>query len=238
MVSLVIMLLTELVENNMEWIYEVKDREVTMNPAFNKLQADKQKNIIEAAMKEFSENGYEKASTNRIVKKAGIGKGTLFYYFKNKEELYQYVLNSCLDNVFTELLNKINTGETDFIERLKQIAKIKALYHLTYPYDLSLLGTAFLQEENAPIPPSAKQKYEQLVKRQEKAIYDNIDYSLFRKDLDPDKAFRLIQWTLYGYQEELTQRLKHQDLSTIDLDPYWEEFYSYVDELKKVYYEN
>ena len=208
-----------------------------MNPAFQKLQIDKQNSIIEAAMKEFAEKGYENASTNRIVQGAGIGKGTLFYYFKNKEELYQYILNTCLDNVLNELLNKISMDETDFIERLKQIAQIKAVYHLTYPYDLSLLGTAFLQEEKAPIPPSARQKYQQLIDLQEKAIYGNIDQSLFRKDLDPSKAFRLIQWTLHGYQEELTQRLKHQDLSSVDLDPYWEEFYDYLDELKKVYYD-
>lgn len=206
-----------------------------MNPAFMKLDLDKQKNIIEAAMREFAENGYEKASTNRIVKEAGIGKGTLFYYFKNKEDLYHYVLNACLDNVFDELLAKVDTTETDFIERLKQIAQVKAAYHLEYPYDLSLLGSAFLQDD-APIPEDARQKYEKMIRLQETMIYDNIDHSVFRSDLDPEKAFRLIQWTLYGYQEELTQRLKQQDLSSIDLTPYWEEFYGYIDELKKVFY--
>ena len=207
-----------------------------MNPAFQKLSVEKQKNIIEAAVLEFAEKGYEQASTNRIVKEAKIGKGTLFYYFQNKEDLYQYILNACLDNVFNQLLHKINTEETDFIERLKQIAQVKAAYHLEYPHDLSLLGTAFLQEEDAPIPDNAKKKYEEMIKLQEKMMYDDIDHSLFRKDLDPVKSFRLIQWTLSGYQEELTQRLKLQDLSSIDLDPYWEEFYAYMEELKKVFY--
>ena len=51
---------------------------------FNSLDEEKRQKILDAALMEFAEHGYEKASTNRIVKEAGIGKGMLFYYFKSK----------------------------------------------------------------------------------------------------------------------------------------------------------
>lgn len=44
--------------------------------------------ILEAAIIEFAEKGYEAASTNKIKERAKVAKGLLFHYFKNKEKLY------------------------------------------------------------------------------------------------------------------------------------------------------
>ena len=43
-----------------------------MNTRFYSLELEKQQRIINAALKEFARNGYEKASTNEIVKEAEI----------------------------------------------------------------------------------------------------------------------------------------------------------------------
>ena len=51
---------------------------------FTELDEKKQERIIDAALKEFAEYGYENASTNRIVKTCGVSKGSLFKYFENK----------------------------------------------------------------------------------------------------------------------------------------------------------
>ncbi|MER2064628.1 MAG: helix-turn-helix domain-containing protein, partial [Alkalibacterium sp.] len=64
-----------------------------MDAAFLSLDKSKQEKILNAAFQEFSDKGYQQASTNRIAKQAGIGKGTLFYYFGNKEKLFQYLIN-------------------------------------------------------------------------------------------------------------------------------------------------
>lgn len=53
---------------------------------------EKQARIINAAMKEFVKSGYDKASTNKIVKEANISKGSLFNYFHSKKELYLYLI--------------------------------------------------------------------------------------------------------------------------------------------------
>ncbi|MDD3656837.1 MAG: TetR/AcrR family transcriptional regulator, partial [Atribacterota bacterium] len=53
---------------------------------FHSLESEKQERIINAALKEFARNGYGKASTNEIIKQAGISKGSLFNYFNNKKE--------------------------------------------------------------------------------------------------------------------------------------------------------
>ncbi len=58
---------------------------------FANLPEEKQQRIIIVALHEFAEYGFQQASLNRIVKELGIAKGSLYQYFKNKEDLFLYV---------------------------------------------------------------------------------------------------------------------------------------------------
>lgn len=58
--------------------------------------------IMSAAIQEFSTESYEKASFNRIIKACGISKGTMYYYFKSKEDLYLTIIRAC-SREFTQL---------------------------------------------------------------------------------------------------------------------------------------
>lgn len=64
-----------------------------INSQFHKLNIEKQQRIINAALNEFVQSGYEKASTNKIVKNAGISKGSLFNYFRNPESVTKHLYN-------------------------------------------------------------------------------------------------------------------------------------------------
>ena len=44
--------------------------------------------ILDVSKKEFANLGYEDASYNKIIKKIGISKGSMYYYFENKEDLF------------------------------------------------------------------------------------------------------------------------------------------------------
>jgi AcrR family transcriptional regulator len=72
---------------------------------FEKLPASEQQMIIKVCIEEFGDKGYERASTNTIVKNAGIPKGTLFYFFENKKNLFLYLVDHAVDRYvnFVEL---------------------------------------------------------------------------------------------------------------------------------------
>jgi len=61
----------------------------------------KQNKIIQAGIKEFSKYGYNQASVNRIIKLAGISKGSFYQYFVNKYEYYWYINKQLLKNKIT-----------------------------------------------------------------------------------------------------------------------------------------
>ena len=56
-----------------------------MAQLFSSLPDEKQQQILDAAAEVFSREDYKRASTDDIAARAGISKGLLFYYFKNKE---------------------------------------------------------------------------------------------------------------------------------------------------------
>jgi AcrR family transcriptional regulator len=55
------------------------------------LPEDQQETIVRVALGEFARYGYADASLNRIIETAGISKGSLYYYFDGKEDLYAHV---------------------------------------------------------------------------------------------------------------------------------------------------
>jgi len=118
--------------------------DILLNAAFESLPEDKRKLIIDVCMEEFAQNGYEKASTNTIVKNAGISKGILFHYFGSKKNLYLYVLDYAIE-VFTDKFYGISSDvPADLIDRIIYygIGKLKLYYE--YPAVSKLIMDAFL----------------------------------------------------------------------------------------------
>ncbi len=66
--------------------------------------------IISVAQKVFSKFGFDKTTMELIAKEAGKGKSTLYYYFKNKEELYSAVIEREGNHIMNELMKVINAG--------------------------------------------------------------------------------------------------------------------------------
>lgn len=56
--------------------------------AFNKISKERQNEILEIAIEEFSSKGYKSANINIIAKNAGISIGLMYKYFATKEELF------------------------------------------------------------------------------------------------------------------------------------------------------
>ena len=69
-------------------------------PRFHKLAQDQQEAILGAALDEFASYGFNAASLNRIIDAAGISKGSMYYYFDGKEDLYAHVARVELGRLF------------------------------------------------------------------------------------------------------------------------------------------
>lgn len=194
---------------------------------FRSKDLDKRDQIINAAFDEFGENGFKKASTNNIVKKAGVSKGLLYHYFKSKEELYDYLLDFCFETVAHTLKTKMDWQETDFFERLKLATKVKMDLTNVYPaiFDFAVKCMAGLSTSEIM---AYMEKYS--LDLLQKVYFENIDYSKFKDGLDVQRATKVVMWTFDKYGEIV----KAQD--KIDTDEIRDEIEAYIALFKKSFY--
>lgn len=67
------------------------------NKSFFNLPAEKQYKILHGAIKEFSENTYDKASIFVIAKNADVSRTSIYFYFKDKLDIYQYLIKLIME---------------------------------------------------------------------------------------------------------------------------------------------
>lgn len=75
---------------------------MTPRTRFADLEPERRESILAAAALEFAERGYEAASVNRIIDEAGISKGTLYYYFEDKDDLFATALEHAAGRLLEE----------------------------------------------------------------------------------------------------------------------------------------
>ena len=84
---------------------------------FLRLNDEKKKKLIDASFKEFSLNNFNDASINRIIKEAGISRGSFYMYFEDKKDLYFYLLEQ-----YGEILS--NNMKKDLIKNKGDLFKM------------------------------------------------------------------------------------------------------------------
>lgn len=114
-----------------------------MNEKFFDLKREKQDRIINAGLKVFAKNGYRHATTDDIVKEAGISKGLLFHYFTNKVGAYVFLMDYSVRFLLLELSQTIKKETDNFFDLLQQMELGKLQVLKNYPYMQAFLDKAF-----------------------------------------------------------------------------------------------
>jgi len=81
---------------------------------------DKEKTIIEAALKIFSKKGYTNARMADIAEEAAMSYGSLYHYYKSKDALFDIIVDDWWTGLFTEL-EKIQTSAAATKDKLESI---------------------------------------------------------------------------------------------------------------------
>jgi AcrR family transcriptional regulator len=71
-----------------------------VRPRFARLPQSQQDAILRAALDEFAAHNFHDASLNRVIEIAGISKGSMYYYFDGKEDLYAHVARVEFERLF------------------------------------------------------------------------------------------------------------------------------------------
>ncbi|HHV96611.1 MAG TPA: TetR/AcrR family transcriptional regulator [Clostridiaceae bacterium] len=210
-----------------------------MYESFENLPEDKKKRIIEASINEFAKNGYEKASTNSIVKAAGISKGLLFHYFGSKKNLYLYIVDYVSQYLIKKFYEINEKPSPDIFERLLEQGIIKLKLAYEHPLMYELLYKAFV---NTPeeLKSDIQERYLKLYAYNAQRFYKGFDTSKFREDINPQKAIELIMLFLEGLYSKYINTYRYKKISPeaalAEIEKITGEVREYFDILKKGMY--
>ncbi len=201
---------------------------------FYQLDISKRNRIINAGLSEFAKYSYNEASTNSIVKKAAISKGSLFKYFINKEDLYFYVLDHVIADLGKSLKEELPKLKGDIFEIILIYADAEFNWYIENIDKYNLLKRAF-NDDNSSI-------YEKTIER-----YKLVGHDFYYKILEDaevqelrwekEKTLNVLKWILEGVNEKFTKEAdQYSDINDIK-DCYLEELREYIEMLKKGLYE-
>lgn len=80
--------------------------------------------IFESAIKVFSKSGYDGATVDDIAANAGVAKGTLYYHFKSKEEIFRFIITEGIEVIKEELQDVLSKDE-DALSKMKNLCRVQ-----------------------------------------------------------------------------------------------------------------
>lgn len=137
--------------------------------------------IVQAAITTFSKYGYDKTRMDDIAESANLGKGTLYLYFKSKEELFYAISENSIKEL-KEQLSKLFSKKEDLVHDAEKFYdQYRNLIHDSEKVSFEMIA------ESSRNPKLRKALYEQRMK-----VYDividylrrQIEKGFFRKDMD------------------------------------------------------
>lgn len=166
-----------------------------MNEKFFDLKSEKQDRMINAALHLFAVNGYRHASTDDIIKEAGISKGLLFHYFTSKQGLYDFLLDYSVRYLLFEYDRTIG-DEYDYFVFHEKLETAKAGILRNYPYMYAFISKALTEAtpDYSDMGAKALKKYEDTM-----AFYTGrLNYPDLKTGVSKEQVENLIAFTVKG----------------------------------------
>lgn len=197
-----------------------------MNGKFFDLKKEKQDRMINAALKVFALQGYRHASTDEIVREAGISKGLLFHYFNSKLGVYTFVYDYSVRYMLLELGARVPAEEKGLfaVYRARELARMQAMKG--YPYMQQFLNRS-MQEDVSEALLAIEEKRESLLAEYDR-IQNQIDYGAFPPGVDGHKLEQMLEYTIQGLMGQ------HFLESSFQPEMLYGEILEYIDMLERL----
>jgi len=158
---------------------------------------DKRAAIIRAAIRVFAHNGYFNSKVADIAREAGVADGTVYLYFKSKEEILHSIFDRSVDEAVADARKQLD-AISDPREKLRQIARLHlerlgADRDLAVVFQVELRGsTKFMEEFSA----AGFAEYLALIRS---AFEEGQRAGVFRADLNA----KIVAKILFGALDEM-----------------------------------
>lgn len=184
------------------------------NNTFHNLSDEKKENIFIAAYKMFNNNKYEDVTIRDIIKEANIPIGSFYRYFKDKDDLYIYMLKLGENKIYNELKDKLSTSMvigSASVDLIKSVLTEDeyALDSTFSDVPESLLSKYYFHEFNDDIEKEFRKNLLKL--KEENKLKDNVDFD-FILHIYKTSMFNII---LYFREKNITSFEEKEKIKNI-----------------------
>lgn len=172
-----------------------------------KRKKKRKEEIFCAARTVFADKGFEKAAMDAIAKKSGFSKGAIYFYFKNKEDLFISMIEDQFDKI-TEIIEDVVESKTSPLDKIKIIV-LKMLSIVETDSELTsklMLRHGEFMNKHHKIFKKIFSKWQVQIELIARVIKEGIKIGVF-KNIDPYFSARAVfgfihtvcaSWKLYG----------------------------------------
>ncbi|TCP55673.1 TetR family transcriptional regulator [Tumebacillus sp. BK434] len=156
---------------------------------------EKYEAILNAAVKVIGQAGYHNAPISKIAREAGVADGTVYLYFKNKEDILISILRETIGTIVDRIHDELQLGDGDAAESLKGLITIYFGIFGVNP-DLAMFTQVHLRQSNAEMRKQIGdiiRPYYQII---DEVILKGIESGVFRESMDKRIARRMIFGTM------------------------------------------
>lgn len=169
--------------------YSHKDRRLGVKERKEREKELRRDEILKTGEKLFIEKGFANTTMEEIARECELAKGTLYLYFKSKEELLSEIMYRALTLQY-EMMFSYQDGITDPIERMRMIGEAHFDFYMKYPDHFRLMNDIHMPGKFHP--DATDEKHTRLHDRIRSIwalnmgiIQDGIDMGVFKKSTNP-----------------------------------------------------
>jgi TetR/AcrR family fatty acid metabolism transcriptional regulator len=152
-------------------------------------RADKRDQILQAATRIFARDGFFNAQVADVAREAGVAAGTVYLYFKGKDDLLVSLFERTMRNAIDDGRAALD-GVNDPVERLRRIAK-QHLRRLGTDRDLAIVFQVELRQTTKFMARFSETRLREYLGLIRDAFVDGQRVGCFRADLNPTLAAKV-----------------------------------------------
>jgi len=175
----------------------------------------KYKQIIDAAVIVIADNGYHQAQVSKIAKQAGVADGTIYLYFKNKEDIlisvFQEKMSLFVDNL-QDIIKESSSASEMLFRMIEGHFKV-----LSEDHHLATVTQLELRQSNKDLRLKINSILKEYLKLLDEILKKGIEVGEFMQDID----IRLVRQVIFGTIDEVstTWVMKEQKYDLVAMAP-------------------
>lgn len=172
----------------------------------------KYQQIIQAALEVIAENGYHASQVSKIAKKANVADGTIYLYFKNKEDILISVFRERMGQFIHKIKNAIEDKETAS-EKLLTLIQMHYAQLTESPYLAKVTQLELRQSK-----PELRREINKVLKSYLDVIDSIIEHGIKENEIRDDIHPRLMRQMIFGTIDETvtTWVMKNERYNLLD----------------------